>query len=98
MDDRLKGVALNFGFDVEEYRLKLEAMVDAGLQKEGSTLVFLCQPQKSIYLQPNSRWVVQLVECRAVWRRRHPRPNNVGGFNGSTQHSRGAYLQQSQRL
>ena len=75
MDASFKGVALHSRFDVEKYRMKLEAMSDSELRKEGRMLVDLCRPQKSPHLQPNPQWIIQLEECRTVWRRRHP--NNL---------------------
>jgi hypothetical protein len=74
MNAAFKGVGLHSQFDVEQYRLKLEAMSDSELRKEGRTLADLCRPQKSPYLQPNKQWVIQLEECRTAWRKRHPRP------------------------
>ena len=73
MDGPFKGVALNGRFNLEDYRRKIGAMSDVELQKEGSSLVFLCRPQKSPYMQPNEQWIIQLAECRVVWRERHPK-------------------------
>jgi hypothetical protein len=72
MDGSFKGVGLSSRFNIEEYRLKLEAMSDSELRKEGRMLVDLCKPQRSPHLQPNAQWVAQLAECRIVWRKRHP--------------------------
>jgi hypothetical protein len=74
-EPKFKGVDLNTRFNLEEYRQKIGAMSDPELRKEGSMLAELCVPQKSVHLQPNEQWVLQLAECRAEWLRRHPRPS-----------------------
>jgi len=74
MDNAFKGVSLHSRFNVEEYRLRLEKMNDTELRKEGRTLADLCRPQKSPHLQPNQQWIIQLEECRSLWRKRHPHP------------------------
>jgi hypothetical protein len=74
MDNTFKGLGLTSNFNVDEYRLRLEKMNDTELRKEGRTLAELTRPHPSPHTQPNEQWVVQLEECRAQWRKRHPRP------------------------
>jgi hypothetical protein len=76
METKFKGISLTSKFSVTEYRLKLEKMTDAELRKEGKNLADLCDPRKSPRTQPNEQWIVQLNECRDVWRKRHPHPTN----------------------
>jgi hypothetical protein len=77
MDNSFKDVRLSSKFSVEEYRLKLGKMNDTELRKEGRALAELCRPQKSPYMQPNPQWIIQLEECRILWRKRHPAPTSV---------------------
>jgi hypothetical protein len=73
-ESKFKGVGLNMQFELEEYRQKIGAMSQPELRKVRSTLASQCLPQKSVHLQPDPQWVLQLEECRAEWLRRHPRP------------------------
>jgi hypothetical protein len=54
-------------FDVEEFRARLRKMTDAELVETGKAAAFLCRDK-----QPREVFVIQLRECRAEWRRRHP--------------------------
>jgi hypothetical protein len=74
MGNPFKGIGFSSQFDVEKYRLQIEKMSDTELRKEGRMLADLCRPQKSPHMQPNDQWIIQLQECRALWRKRHPKP------------------------
>jgi len=58
-------------FDVQQFRAELAKMSDAELMSLGRSLRSLCYPR---VVAPNkSTFDTQLDECRAGWRRRHPR-------------------------
>jgi hypothetical protein len=57
-------------FDVQQFRAEIAKMSDADLINMGRRLRSLCEPR---LVSPNkSTFDIQLEECRAEWRRRHP--------------------------
>ena len=57
-------------FDVQQFRAEIAKMSDAELISIGRSLRSLCHPR---IVSPNkSTFDIQLEECRAEWRRRHP--------------------------
>jgi hypothetical protein len=60
-------------FDLEKYRAELQRIFEEELMKEGKTLAFLCSKRQNFGHPPKPQWAAQLKECRAEWRRRHPR-------------------------
>jgi len=57
-------------FDVQQFRAEITKMSDAELISLGRSLRSLCYPR---VVAPNkSPFDIQLDECRAEWRRRHP--------------------------
>ena len=73
MDAAFRGVAFDSRFDFDAYRVKLASMSLEKLIEEGKTLAFLCSPKQNFGKPPKEQWTAQLKECRAEWRRRHPK-------------------------
>jgi hypothetical protein len=55
----------------EEYRRRLEKMSDERLLKEGEAAAYMSDPKIQREVRPE--FVMQLRQCRAEWRRRHPK-------------------------
>jgi hypothetical protein len=64
-------------FDIQQFRAQIAKMSDAELISMGRILRSLCEPR---LVSPNkSTFDIQLEECRAEWRRRHPLPRESEG-------------------
>jgi hypothetical protein len=61
--------------DLEELRVRLRRMSEAELVRYGQDAAFMCSPRANMGKPPCKPFVIQLEECRAEWRRRHPRPS-----------------------
>jgi hypothetical protein len=59
-------------FDVEELRARLRKMTDEELLRSGKNAAYMCSPWANMGKPPRETFVIQLRECRAEWRRRHP--------------------------
>jgi hypothetical protein len=59
-------------FKAEEYRERLAKMSDERLIKEGEAAAYMTNAKPQFRINP--AFAIQLRECRAEWRRRHPRP------------------------
>ena len=57
-------------FDVGQFRAEIAKMSDAELLSLGRSLRRLCYPR--VVAPTKSAFDIQLEECRAEWRRRHP--------------------------
>ena len=58
------------GLDLEQLRARLRAMDDEALRRQGKAAAFLCRPEANHGRAPRETFVLQLVECRAEWKRR----------------------------
>jgi hypothetical protein len=58
---------------VEEYRARLQKMDDPTLLRQGQAAAYMCSPQANHGKEPRQCFVVHLQECRAEWRKRHPK-------------------------
>ncbi|MFZ0884839.1 MAG: hypothetical protein WAN14_15680 [Candidatus Acidiferrales bacterium] len=61
-------------FAAEEFRKRLRAMSDEQLIRYGKAARYMADPRQSANGRVENVYVVQLAECRAEWRRRHPKP------------------------
>ena len=59
--------------DIEQIRERLRKMSDHELRKFGRSARDMADPKKN-FGAPNPAFLIQLVEARAKWRRRHPKP------------------------
>jgi len=60
-------------FTVEDFRKRIQAMSDAQLLRYVKAARYMCDPKYSAdgrTIEPVFK--IQLQECRAEWRRRHP--------------------------
>jgi hypothetical protein len=57
-------------FDVQQFRTEIAKMSDSELTKLGRSLRSMCYPR--VVAPMKSAFDIQLEECRAAWRRRHP--------------------------
>jgi hypothetical protein len=62
-------------FDVTQLRARLRKMNDAELRRFGQAAKQMCAQDARTGKLPLEDYVVQLVEARAEWRRRHPKKN-----------------------
>jgi len=61
-------------FKVEDFRKRLEAMSDSKLMKTGQACASLADPAQAADRKTLRQvYVLQLKECRAEWKRRHPK-------------------------
>lgn len=58
--------------DVETLRQCLRAMPETELLRFGQAVKYMCSPEAN-YAPPRAVFIVQLMEARAEWRRRHPK-------------------------
>jgi hypothetical protein len=61
-------------FTVEEFRKRIQAMSDTQLLRYGKAAAYMADPKYSAdgrTVEPV--YEIQLTECRAEWRRRHPK-------------------------
>ena len=63
-------------FDVQQFRAEIAKMSDAELISLGRSLRSLCYPRT--VAPRKSAFDIQLDECRAEWRRRHPPTEQSG--------------------
>jgi hypothetical protein len=63
-------------FDVGQFRAEIAKMSDAELLRLGRSLRRLCYPR--VVAPTKSAFDIQLEECRAEWRRRHPPKRSPG--------------------
>jgi hypothetical protein len=62
-------------FRREEFRNRLRAMSDEKLIQYGKAAAYMANPRNSADKRTaHDVYKVQLEECRAEWRRRHPKP------------------------
>jgi hypothetical protein len=59
-------------FNLEELRARLRKMTDEELLRSGKAGRHMCSPEANFVKPPREVFVIQLRECRAEWRRRHP--------------------------
>jgi hypothetical protein len=64
-------------FSLEEFRARLRKMSDAELIRYGKAARFMSKPENG---KADPIYVSQLTECRAEWRRRHPKVDSLGSF------------------
>jgi hypothetical protein len=61
-------------FTVEDFRKRLQAMSDAQLLRYGKAAAYMADPKYSADGRTvETVFKIQLQECRAEWRRRHPK-------------------------
>jgi hypothetical protein len=60
------------GFDVEQLRSRLRKMNDDQLREFGKAAQYMVTPWANLGQPPREVFVIQLGECEAEWRRRHP--------------------------
>jgi hypothetical protein len=60
-------------FDVTQLRARLRKMNDAELRRFGQAAKQMCAQDARSGKPPLEDYLVQLVEARAEWRRRHPK-------------------------
>lgn len=58
--------------DLEELRARLRKMTDAELRRYGQATHYSCSSHAKSGESARNVFIVQLEECRAEWRRRHP--------------------------
>lgn len=61
-------------FTMEEFRKRIQAMTEAQLLRYGKAAAYMADPKFSAdgrTVEPVFK--IQLLECRAEWRRRHPK-------------------------
>ena len=61
-------------FNVEDFRRRIEKLPDAELLRYGKAAAYMADPKYSAdgrTVEPVFK--IQLQECRAEWRRRHPK-------------------------
>ena len=61
-------------YTLDEFRARLQKMIDAELVRYGKAARFMCDPDPRNG-KADPIYVAQLKECRAEWRRRHPKKN-----------------------
>ena len=59
--------------DIEALRERLRKMTDAELLRFGKDNRYMCSPYANLGKPPLEAFVIQLLEARAEWRRRHPK-------------------------
>jgi len=64
-------------FNVEECRARLRKMTDEELLRSGKNAAYMCSAKATMGKPPREPFVIQLRECRAQWRRRHPRHDSL---------------------
>lgn len=57
-------------YTLDEFRARLQKMTDAELIRYGKSARFMSKPENG---KADPVYVAQLEECRAEWRRRHPK-------------------------
>lgn len=61
-------------FAVEDFRKRIQAMTDEKLVQTGKAARYMCDPVNSADRRTvRDVYRIQLQECRAEWKRRHPR-------------------------
>lgn len=60
----------------EEVRARLRKMTDAQLYRSGKAARYMCSPEARYGGDPLPTFVMQLEECIAEWRERHPPAKN----------------------
>jgi hypothetical protein len=60
--------------NADELRARLGKMNDTQLLRQGKAAAYMCDPRNGHGEPPRQTFVIQLDECRAEWRRRHPNP------------------------
>jgi hypothetical protein len=58
---------------VEAYGARIREMDDAQLLRQGQAARYMCSPGANQGQAPRECFVIHLEECRAEWRRRHPK-------------------------
>jgi hypothetical protein len=59
---------------VEDFRRRIQAMTDERLLRYGKATRYMADPRNSANKSTvRDVYVIQLQECRAEWRRRHPK-------------------------
>jgi hypothetical protein len=73
-DGKFAGVEIPF--DAESFRLRIAKFTDAKLAEYGKAAAYMADPKRPSADRKTRNLVAeaQLVECRAEWRRRHPKP------------------------
>ena len=60
-------------FDVGQFRKRIQKITDAELIRVGKAARYMAEPENSADKAVESVYEIQLQECRAEWRRRHPK-------------------------
>jgi hypothetical protein len=63
--------ASNEPTDAGEVRTRLRMMSDEQLLRFGKAAAYMCSPKANFNEPPREAFVIQLLEARAEWRRRH---------------------------
>jgi hypothetical protein len=69
--DDLSHLALEADPGVGELRARLAGMTDRQLFEFGRAAAYMCSPYANLGHPPRKAFMLQLVEARAEWRRRH---------------------------